>query len=121
MVTLLLLLSLMQQPADVNTGTLRSSLTDMTGKAIAGRLVVYADPKRIRRQPVAIDTVVNVENGKASVSLPEGLYDVYVSAPGLHPVCSTILIVSGRTWVYDVRLGMTSSGVSQSQLDPTGQ
>jgi hypothetical protein len=50
------------------------------------------------------DFIVKVSNGKFELSLPPGLYDVFVSASGFAPACKRIKISAGQSAAYNPRL-----------------
>jgi hypothetical protein len=48
-------------------------------------------------------------DGKFSVALPAGYYDVFISAPGFDPACRHFEIESKKTSEYNVALGMAAT------------
>jgi hypothetical protein len=50
------------------------------------------------------DFIVKVSNGKFELSLPSGLYDVFVSASGFAPSCKKIKISAGQSAAFNPRL-----------------
>ena len=50
------------------------------------------------------------QDGKYSIELPIGIYDVFISAPGYEPVCRKVEIESDGMMIFDVALKFTTVG-----------
>ena len=88
-----------QSVAAVSGGRLTGDVANAAGNApIAKAFVLVHQPEGKK------DFIVKVSNGKFELSLPPGLYDVFVSASGFAPSCEKIRISPGQSAVFNPRL-----------------
>jgi len=95
----------------VAQSTLNGVVTDVSGGAIAGAVIVIhwdsSGSKVGLHSNVGIkeDLVVRTgANGDFSVNLPPGFYDVFISSMAFTPVCRKVRLNAGSTVTFDPKL-----------------
>jgi hypothetical protein len=86
--------------ACAQTGELLGRVVDKTEHApIRRAFVLIYDEGTLRVQTKKVD-----EQGRFSVSLPDGDYDVLIGAPGFAPACKRVVVISGKRVRFDAKL-----------------
>jgi len=85
----------LQAQAKPLEGKLAGQVSDAANAPIAKAFVLVHQPEGKK------DFIVKVSNGRFELSLPPGLYDVFVSASGFSPSCKRIKISAGRSAVFN--------------------
>jgi outer membrane cobalamin receptor len=100
------------------TATIIGTLTDPSGAAVAGAKIV-AEPIHLTEKPVSTQSG---EDGKFSMTLAPGRYDVSVEYQSFARVEQEFALASGDTRTWDVRLElerMSSNVVVTATAEPT--
>lgn len=90
---------------------LKGSIADSEGASIAGvTIFIHWDPSGSTvglssNVGIKEDRVIRTDsNGRFSVNLPPGFYDVLVSSPAFTPVCGKVRTREGSSVTFDSRL-----------------
>ena len=113
-VSLILLIAAVSTHAATLSGTIR----DSEGAAIANAHVIIHWDSTSRNHNVGIseDKVFSTDvNGKFSLELPPGLYDIFVAATASSPHCEKIRMKGSEPSTYEIRLKV--SEVASEGLD----
>lgn len=101
--------------------TLAGTVRDPGGAVIAkAHVVIHCDSSgsNYLRDNIGIKediTATTDSNGKFSVDLPPGFYDVFVAAISFSPHCDKVRVKDAETKRYEIRLKLSS--VTSKELD----
>ena len=98
-----------QSSMQASNGKLSGDVANAGGNAAIARAFVLVHQPEGKK-----DFIVKVSNGRFELSLPPGLYDVFVSASGFSPSCQRIKITAGQSAVFKPRLEPTSEQTSSN-------
>jgi carboxypeptidase family protein len=94
------------QRVSPTTGVLRGQVVDSSEHARISRAFVLLHTSG------SVDRTVKVDDqGRFSIELPAGVYDVFVSSRGFDPACRKIEVQFGKTLVYNVQLKANTIGM----------
>ncbi len=119
--SLRILLIILLTAVSTHAATLSGTIRDSEGAAIANaRVIIHWDSsgKNYLSDNVGIseDKIISTDvNGKFSLELPPGLYDVFVAATAFSPHCEKIRIKGNGPRTYEIRLKV--SKVASKELD----
>jgi hypothetical protein len=98
------------QAVSLHKGTLTVNVVDFVeGAPIRAAFVLVH-----RRVGGARDITLRLDSGRGKLSLPTGLYDVFVSASAFAPTCAAISIESGQTANLALRLRADEAHLEQT-------
>jgi Carboxypeptidase regulatory-like domain len=97
--------------AKPSASRITGQLVDEFGAVISNaRIVIHWDPDAPsdrQKSNVGVDhdlTIPTDANGRYSVQIPSGLYDVFVSSPGFYPSCKKLWVGKGKEATYSPSL-----------------
>jgi Carboxypeptidase regulatory-like domain len=92
--------------ADIG-GTLRGVVTDLTGAVVPNVAVrvVHWDTSVVGRTTLKEDSALKTgADGRYSINLKPGLYDIFFSFPIFAPVAMKVKVEAGKTVDFDTKL-----------------
>jgi hypothetical protein len=112
-ISLILLIAAVSTHAATLSGTIR----DSEGAIANAHVVIHWDStSRNHNVGISEDKVISTDvNGKFSLELPSGLYDIFVAATAFSPHCEKIRMKGSEPRTYEIRLKV--SEVASEGLD----
>ena len=101
-----------QARPSIPSGKLAGDVADKTENALISTAFVF-----VHRPDGKKDVIVKVSDGRFQLSLPAGLYDVFIAASGFAPSCHKIRISVGRTTTLKPQLERDAESLD-SGLEP---